>query len=327
MVDPYGGGAADLFDSVKIHDRQVFSFRSTELLTFHSGGNMNFALFLHLVRSNLLLLVDTPDARSKQNYYSSDAYVSEVQAIWLCRAARNHAALLHSAARARGARGTPRRIVAIHGRAENPAHHIWNYLPPFERLALAGLMGNLAAVVAPPTLYFGPITGLYPELAGVDCIDMAEAAAIDPCPFSPHDIALQLGGSFIPQRLMRRVREWAARQVSAEGRDELAQLLGRSPVIWMGLRVGDKVWVNQTAGLARLIDLVAPLYPKALFVLDGFSLPDHAGAVPEKWRDAVLALQAVAADVRSRTAYPDAVHSMVGNTLSESVLWAQAAHA
>jgi hypothetical protein len=327
MIDPAGGGAADLFDSVKIHDRQVFSFRGQELVTFHAAGNMNFAVCLHLVRSNLLLLVDTRAAPSKQGFYSAAHHMAEVQAIWLRRAAQNHAALLRAASTARAARGTRRRIVAIHGRAENPAHHIWNYLPPFERLALAGLIGNIGRVVPPPTLYFGALAGLFPELAGIECRSMAEAAIIDPCPFSSHEVALQLGGSFIPKTLMQRVRRWAEGQAPAERRAEIARLSQRRPVVWIGLRVGDKVWVNQTAGLARVIDLVTPLYPEALFVLDGFSLPDCEDAVPEKWHDAVQALQAVAAAVRRQTAFPDAVHSLVGNRLSESVLWAQAAQA
>ncbi len=186
MVDP-AGGMADLFDSVKIHDRQVFSSRGAELLMFHTAGNMNFAVCLHLVRSNLLLLVDTRATPSKQAFYGADHHMAEVLAIWLRRAAQNQAALLHAASVARAARGTRRRIIAIHGRAENPAHHIWNYLPPFERLALAGLVGNIGAVVPPPTLYFGPLAGLFPELATVECRPMAEAAIIDPCPFSPHN--------------------------------------------------------------------------------------------------------------------------------------------
>lgn len=327
MADPLGGGPADLFDSVKIHDRQVFSFRGAELLTFHTAGNMNFAVGLHLVRSNLLLLPDTQAAPSKQGFYAAGHYMAEVQSIWLRRAARNHAALLRGADAARAARGTPRRVVALHGRAENPAHHIWNYLPPFERLALAGLIGHIAAVVPPPTLYFGPLPGLFPELAAVESRPMAEAAVIDPCPFSPHDIALQLGGSFIPRTLSQRVQRWAERQAPEGGRAERQRLSERHPIVWIGLRVGDKVWVNQAAGLAQVIDLIVPLYPEALFVLDGFSLPDGAETVPEKWHAAVQALQAVAEAVRSQTAHPGAVHSLVGNRLSESVLWAQAAHA
>src|SRR5260370_3999881 len=118
----------------------------------------------------------------------------EVQAVHMRRAARNHAALLRSAARAPAMRGVRKRIVAIHGRAENPAHHIWNYLPPFERLVLAGQIGNIAAVVAPPTPYFGALSALYPELEA-EILELKEAAAIDPCPFSPADIALQLGAS------------------------------------------------------------------------------------------------------------------------------------
>jgi hypothetical protein len=327
MIDPANGAPADLFDSLKIHDRQVFAFRGRELLTFHTGGNMNFALSLHLVRANILLLVDSKAAPSKQSFYGSAIYMAEVNAIWLRRAARNHAALLRAAGAARAARGSRRRIVAIHGRAENPAHHIWNYLPAFEQLALAGTLGNLAEIIPPPTHYFGPIPELFPELGAIRCRPLAEAAAIDPCPFDPGAIALQLGSSFIPAGLMRRVHRWAERTAPPDRRAEIERLGRRRPIIWVGLRVGDKMWVRQTEGIARIIDLIVPLYPDALFILDGFSLPDDAAAAPEKWRAAVADIQQAAQDILAATAHTGAVHSLVGNRLSESVLWARAATA
>ena len=323
MIDPVGGGPADLFDSVKIHDRQIFAFRGTELVTLQTGGNMNFVLFIHLVRRNLLLLVDSRTTPSKQAFYASDSHVAEVQAVWLRRAARNHAALLHAAEAAPGVRGTRRRIVAIHGRAENPAHHVWNYLPAFERLVIEGTIGNVAAVLAPPTHYFGPLTGLFPELAGVEILTLPETSAIDPCPFSTTAIALQLGSSFIPAPLMQRIQGWAKRNAP----DKSAPPEGRHPIVWIGLRVGDKVWVDQVAGIAAIVDHVVPLYPEALFVLDGFSLPDATNSVPEKWRAAAAALAAAAEAIRAMTVHPGSVLNLVGNRISESILWAQAADA
>lgn len=326
MVDPISGGPADLVDSVKIHDRQVFAFRGQDLFTVQSGGNMNFLLFIHLLRQNLILLVDTRKVVSKQGFYASDAYVAEVQAIWLRRAAQNHAALLRAAAAARCARGSRRRIVVIHGRAENPAHHVWNYLPPFERLALAGTLGNVAAVLEPPTRYFGPLAALFPELAEASMLEQAEAAAIDPCPFSPDAIALQLGSSFIPETLRSRIRRWAEAAAPAACRAEITGLSGR-PIVWIGLRVGDKVWVEQATGIAGIIDLIVPLFPDTVFLLDGFSVPDEASGPSEKWRGAARRLEEEAARIIAATAHPDAVRSLVGNRLSESVLWAQAATA
>ena len=323
MIDPVGGGPADLFDSVKIHDRQVFAFRGTELVTLQTGGNMNFALFIHLVRRNLLLLVDSRTTPSKQAFYASDSYVAEVQAVWLRRAARNHAALLRAAEAAPEVRGKRRQIVVIHGRAENPAHHIWNYLPAFERLVMEGTIGNVAAVVAPPTHYFGPLTGLFPELAGVELLTLPETPAIDPCPFSTTAIALQLGSSFIPAPLMQRIHGWAERTVPKK----LAPPEGRHPIVWIGLRVGDKVWVDQVTGIAAIVDHVVPLYPEALFVLDGFSLSDETNATPEKWHAAAAALTAAAEAIQAATAHPESVLNLVGNRMSESVLWAQASDA
>lgn len=323
MIDPIGGGPVDLFDSVKIHDRQLFAFRGTELIIVQTGGNMNFLLFIHLVSRNLVLLVDSRTAPSKQAFYASDTYVAEVQAVWLRRAARNHEALLDAAQAAPEARGRRRRIVAIHGRAENPAHHVWNYMPAFERLVIEGTIGNIGAVLTPPTHYFGPLPAIFPELAQAELLTLPETPAIDPCPFSTTAIALQLGSSFIPTRLMHRIHGWAERITPKRSTVPKE----RHPIVWIGLRVGDKVWVDQVAGIATIIDHVVPLYPQALFVLDGFSLPDGAEAAPDKWREATEGLTQAAADIRNATVHPEAVLSLVGNRISESVLWARAAHA
>ncbi len=323
MVDPFTGSPCELFDSVMIFDRQVFSFRGKELFAFISGGNMNAGVFLFILGSNLLLQIDTERNPCSQGYYGSEIHMAELLAVYLDRAAKHYGAYARAIAGAALYKGHEREIVAIHGRAENPAHHIWNYLPPFERLKLLGVLGNISAIVRPPTQYFGDLRDLFPELDAMKVISIDSQSTVDPSPFSLHEIAIWLGGNFIPRNLQMRIRRWASASVSVETHRAITSIAERhDPTIWIGLRSGDKVWTNQIDGIIEVIDAICAEYSGALFLLDGFSLPDAGAHVPEKWRLAVDELSSVANQICLNVRAAGCAISLIGNTIAESVIWA-----
>jgi hypothetical protein len=59
-----------------------------------------------------------------------------------------------------------------------------------------------------------------------------------------------------------------------------------------------------------------------MFLLDGFSRISADAEVPVKWEPAVNALKDVVAEIISKCRFPGAIHSLMGNTLAESVIWA-----
>jgi len=323
MIDPFTGRPCELFDSVMIFDRQIFSFRGSELFFFISGGNMNAGIFLYLLGANLLLQIDTEQNQCSQVYYGNDVHMAELFAVYLNRVLKNYAAYTNAVDKAAHYEGRQREIIAIHGRAENPAHHIWNYLSPFERLNLLGALGNISAIVRPPTEYFGSMVGLFPELATAEIISIPSQPIIDPCPFSVEKIAIWLGGNFIPRNLQGRIHRWASDCASTGQREFInAQVEQHGPIVWIGLRTGDKVWTNQTDGIVKIIDSICAEYPRALFILDGFSVPNTEAQIPEKWSSAVHTLRSVADQIVRSTKVPGCALSLIGNTIAESVMWA-----
>jgi hypothetical protein len=306
-----------------IFDRQVFAFRGAELLTFISGGNMNAGVFLYSVGLNLLLKIDTESIPCSQAYYGSDIHMAELFAVYISRAARAYRNYLAAATEAATLEGNQREVIAIHGRAENPAHHIWNYLSPFERLNMLGILGNISAVVPPPTDYFGDIRSIFPEIATTKFLSLPVTAVVDPCPFSLSEVAICLGGNFIPKQLKRRIHRWAKEAVPIDKLDGIEALVQKhGPIVWVGLRSGDKVWTNQTEGLIQVINAICEEYSDALFLLDGFSVPKSRALIPEKWSLQVEELRLVADQICRRVNSPDCVLSLIGNTIAESVVWA-----
>ena len=322
--DPYSGKSRELFDSVKIHDRQVFSFAGDELCTLVSGGNMNAAAFLHLVARNLILRVDSPEAPCSQNYYRTEFHMAILMAVYSQRAAQNYDRYLAAHKDAPAFAGTQRDIVAVFGRAENPAHHSWNYFSAFERMNLGGLLGQITAAVPPPTHYFGALPTIYPELGAVELIELPERPAIDPVPFSPGHVVLQMGGNFIPTGLKTRLQQWAARETPINERTRIDELCEKHyPIIWLGLRIGDKQWAEQEDGMIALINRVADRYPAALFILDSFSLPHGAKSIPQSWERNFEELRGLAMRIRESVDVPGATLDLCGNGMANSLLWAE----
>ena len=56
-----------------------------------------------------------------------------------------------------------------------------------------------------------------------------------------------------------------------------AELKNASPIVWLSVRLDARTLDNQTAFLTNLMAAVAKQYPRAGFVLDGFSFPDDFG--------------------------------------------------
>jgi hypothetical protein len=95
-------------------------------------------------------------------------------------------------------------------------------------------------------------------------------------------------------------------------------------VIWIGLRVRSRAWADQEQEAARFIDALHLRYPRALVVLDGYSYPMGNDLVSERWQGSIDELHAVARAVKSNVRRGDQVIDLVGSTLREAVLWAEA---
>jgi len=166
-------------------------------------------------------------------------------------------------------------------------------------------------------------SAIFPEFA--DRIqDDAKPGVLDPHPFDPGHLLLTVGGYFIAQSLkdrMRAVARAATHRSFTEA--QMAELTtGAFPVVWIGMRLGDKSWADQEAGIQALAEGLFARHPGALILLDGFSYPVGRDEISGKWAAVIAELHALGARVMA--ALPGrAVVNLVGTTLADAVLWAE----
>lgn len=208
-----------------------------------------------------------------------------------------------------------RRIVMLAGQIENFAHHLWNFFSGIERIVEGGLAERVDEVRSFGTQFFGPLEGVFPELAGRVAHVQRGGLVAPATPFAGDELMFQPGGYYVPERLQRRVLDAAARTSARPPAPTDA------PVVWFGLRVGSRAWLDQAEGVVSLSRSILAARPDAQIVLDGFSYPVGEDHVSAKWQPAIDELTALGERIAAGTGSPSLVN-LIGRPLDEALLWA-----
>ncbi|MEP9384301.1 hypothetical protein [Nocardioides sp. KR10-350] len=317
--DPHTGAECEPFDSVHMFGRTVYSFGERELTLLVAGGFGGGALYLALPRHNLLI-----DLGADQWEHMTTLRITNLHAELLRRVALRRVGY-HRSRRAvldqRVPSGDRRHVTVLGMMDESFAHHLWNFFPGLDRLVTAGLGDRVDELRLGGSEFFGPVVGLFPELEGVPVVTESARGVRDPHPFSADHLLVKPGGFFIRRALVERLADRMAALPPTPGAAQ-PPADPPFPVVWIGLRVDSRAWIDQEAEIPAVIDALHAEHPDALVVLDAFSTPVGYDEASDRWAGAIERLHGIVAGIRSRVGRPDRVVDLVGNSLRESVLWA-----
>ncbi len=317
LLDPWTGRAVRPFDTVVTFGRTLYSFGDTEMSLLVTGDSGNQVLGLLLPRLDVMV-----DLGSTAPKYINDLSTVNSLAHLLHRASRNPGAL----AAALLADRTPapaRTVTALWGTMQNFAHNVWNYYSAFERLIERGLVGQIDELHFTGTEFFGPVVDVLPELGAATLVRDEHTSVRDPHPFSPDHLIVQPGSYLVLREATERIGEAMRRRPTTNPELDPPAEPRPFPVVWIGLRVGSRVWVDQEEQVPALVDRLHEVYPELVVVIDGFSYPVGTDTASAKWDAAIDELHTIAETIRSRCSVPHRVVNLVRTTLREAVLWAR----
>lgn len=318
--DPGAGGGprCHALDGCVVYGRAAYMFKGARgvfyLLVGGAGGKL---LGVYIPGREAFLDFDAAVGEA-----TSDVSMANLLAVLARRLCRS-AGLYNAAVAAPERYGRPRSPVVAVGRIQNFAHQVWNHYSGVERLVRSGLAGKIGRVLTAGTEFFGPFDRIFPELGGkVEAVP--RTGTVDPCPFSDSELPVLSGGYFVSASLRDRLARTLAALPRRDGAASPETHGGPLPwpVVWIGMRLGDKSWVGQREGIARVVARIAARFPGALFLLDGFSYPAGRDEISAQWGAAREALARLAEEIRAACPDPGRVVSLVGNSMRESVLWA-----
>ena len=210
------------------------------------------------------------------------------------------------------------------------AHHLWNELPGVFRLERKGLLQRVDKflVLREP---LGPLEQIFPQIESSRIERKNNTDELFSEILERDYFVVRVGGNYLPRAVADRV----ARVSSANCRPETLAAVSEArkkyqPLVWLGIRVGNRAWADQVDGLTELIASLQQEFPKLGIVFDGFSLPGDkaAEASDEQGFTGVLVqeqevVREILEKLRKRQVQP-ASFNIIGLSIFDANVWAHA---
>ena len=209
------------------------------------------------------------------------------------------------------------------------AHHLWNELPGIGRLVRKGMIDSIDKflVLREP---LGDIQKIFPEIPAGKIERKKTTDAIFDDIVTNNYFVVRVGDYVITNDTVTRVYEVAKTNCRPETLAKVQHARRQHfPLLWIGIRVGSRTWVNQVDGLARLIYRLHTEFPGLGVVFDGFSLPaDKSGESSdnEEYDDILRQENRVLNEIIERLKQhhrePPGIFSIVGSSIYDANVWA-----
>ena len=211
------------------------------------------------------------------------------------------------------------------------AHHLWNELPGIDRLVRKGMIDSVDKflVLREP---LGDLRQIFPEIPAGKLERKSTNDAIFEDIVTNDYFVVRIGDYFTSSDTVSRVYNVAKRNCRPATPDKAERARRQhSPLMWIGIRVGSRTWVNQVDGLARLIDRLHTEFPGLGVVFDGFSLPADKSnqwsdnpEYDEIVRQENQVVSGIVENLKRRRRQTPGIFNIIGSSIYDANVWAHA---
>lgn len=210
------------------------------------------------------------------------------------------------------------------------AHHLWNELSGLHRLHKKGLLRRVDRflVLREP---LGPIEQIFPEIPENRIERKDNTSDLFYEILENGYFAIRVGDDYLASDLASRVAKVSSANCLPATLDAVREAKRRyHPLLWIGIRVGNRAWADQVDGLSDVIASLQKEYPTLGVVFDGFSLPADTPAESGEHRGyaGILAqeneiVDRIAANLQQRQV-AIGVFNIIGLSIHDANVWAHA---
>jgi hypothetical protein len=210
------------------------------------------------------------------------------------------------------------------------AHHLWNELSGLHRLYKKGLLRRVDRflVLREP---LGPIEQIFPEIPEDRIQRKDDTSDLFYEILENGYFAVRVGDDYLASDLASRVAKVSSANCLPTTLDTVKDAKSRyHPLLWVGIRVGNRAWADQVDGLSNMIASLQKEYPTLGVVFDGFSLPADISAESSEQRGyaGILAqeneiVNRIVENLRQRQVAVG-IFNIIGLSIHDANVWAHA---
>ena len=210
-------------------------------------------------------------------------------------------------------------VGAILGSISNMAHYVWNELTGIYYLHENDLLSKISHVLIEPNEYYN-FGGIFPELSDKTSRFPDKLRVFQEI-LSNNYCAVRVTNVVIKEQLATRIVKGCMKNCSSVFLEEVEQAKKHFPLLWFGIRNGNRIWVSQVEGIANIIKALDSDFPNLGIVFDGYSRTEiedaHTASMIEKdkaTQDQILGLLPPHINT----------YTTIGSMTYEKVIWADA---
>ena len=208
-------------------------------------------------------------------------------------------------------------------------HYIMHFLPQVGHMLEAGLDPYVSRYLVAPQEFL-PFNRVFPEIDELKILRVNKEEDFGVAVLEQNYFALIPNGFFVTENFAASVK-----RVAAEARPSFGQYLStfRSshyPIVWFGIRVNRRLWIEQEDGVPAIVDRLRERFPSVAVVIDGMTTLDTSFGVfntrlLESDRSSIEKENLVVSKLTERFPRDVKVVNLVGADIWEKILWTEIA--
>ncbi|PSB39932.1 hypothetical protein C7B69_00920 [filamentous cyanobacterium Phorm 46] len=181
-------------------------------------------------------------------------------------------------------------IVALSGFITNIGHYFWNDMAGIQNLYENGILHKIERFLVGPYEYFS-IAHIFPEIPAEKFTHTAELGiTLFQRLLLNNYFCVRVTDLVVKEKLANRVHEASLKRCSQAFLQEVEQAKQHFPILWVGCRSRDRVWISQVEGMANIIQSLHSKFPNLGVVFGGWSPKESEEATPweASWLEAPM---------------------------------------
>jgi tetratricopeptide (TPR) repeat protein len=212
-------------------------------------------------------------------------------------------------------------LAVVIGGLNQIAHYFWNEVPAIQYLYDHSILEKVDKVIIKHNFF--QINDIYPEITNNKIVQMTEGLAMWETTLfqtiiNNNYFAARIPSLFIPDSVAKRIYQAALKRCSNYFLDQVNEAKQCFPLLWVGLRVHNRVWQSQVEGIANIISKIYNDFPNMGVVFVGCSKTDEEG------NPAGYIIEAETSVYKQiDTLLPENIfrHNAIGAPIHETIIW------
>lgn len=170
--------------------------------------------------------------------------------------------------------------VSLSGFVTNIGHYFWNDMSGIQNLYENDILHKIDKFLVGPYEYFS-VAHIFPEIAAEKFIHTAETGiTLFQSLLSSNYFCVRATDLVIKEQLANRVHQAAIKRCSPAFLQEVDRAKQHFPLLWVGYRNRNRVWISQVEGMANIIKSLHSQFPNLGVVFGGWSPKESEEATP-----------------------------------------------